>query len=273
MLVSRHRVAVAGRLVRLDFAVVIVPGVVEAERLQDPLPEDIVVFLARHIFDDLPENEIARIVVRPVRARLELERHVPDDFDKLVRRERVTPLFLNELGKSGIARNPRGVVQEVVDHDLRTLLCRIAGQIGGDRGVEFDFAFLDQLQNDRRGEVLRHRADPVFRVRRIRHFPLDVRPAESVLVNHLAGLGDEHRAVELPGVVKRPHDLVDLRGVGTGRRAGSVPGILRRAGSRNEGEPCKREKLYPSNVNHAWISWCVDPTSSPAPFAPVYAES
>ncbi len=77
---------IAGSSARHDRDIVVVAGVVHAERIEDVLLQIPRVALARDLLDDVAEQDVAAVVVDELRPRLEFERRLPRELDDLLGR-------------------------------------------------------------------------------------------------------------------------------------------------------------------------------------------
>ncbi len=174
----------------------VVPRAAHPERVEDPLLHDLGVGLRRDLLDDRAEQEIRRVVVLGLRSRLELQVAAAILQDEVLDPVGIPAHVLEEAGKPRVAGDARRVVEQLVDRDLGARVLAVVGQGVGEGGVELQLAVPDELQHDRRGELLRDRGEAELRVGRVRDLPLEVREAEALLEDHLPVLGDEGRAVE-----------------------------------------------------------------------------
>jgi len=74
--------------------------------------------------------------------------------------------------------------------------------------IEFQPAFVDELQDQERGELLRHRPDFKLRASVVRDVPLPVRETKSTLIEDVALPGDEDRTAEIAVSGASLHDPV-----------------------------------------------------------------
>ena len=77
--------------------------------------------------------------------------------------------------------------------------------------IKFDFAFVDELQDEQRGELLCHRCDFKFGVYLIGDVPLHVCEPKSSLVQDLSLSGHKYRSIEFAGTGASPHNPIYLQ--------------------------------------------------------------
>ena len=78
--------------------------------------------------------------------------------------------------------------------------------------VQPELAFLCQLQDQHRGELLGDRTDAELGVGGVGDAPLGVGQAVGLAVDHPAVIGDEDRALKAALLVIAPHNRIDLFG-------------------------------------------------------------
>jgi hypothetical protein len=131
-------------------------------------------------------------------------------------------LLVEKLGQAGIAGDPRGVGQQVLDRHLRPRRWRI-GVVFRDRIVDRQLALVDQLQDRRGGELLGDGAEAELGVGGVGDIPFAVGRAEALAPDRRAVLGHQDRAAEALGFQIRRDQFTRLFGVvgrGAGRRGG-----------------------------------------------------
>ena len=78
--------------------------------------------------------------------------------------------------------------------------------------IKFDFAFVDELQDEQRGELLRHRCNFKFGVYLIGDVPLHVCEPKSSLVQDLSLSGHKRQeSIEFAGLTASLHDPIYLQ--------------------------------------------------------------
>ena len=82
----------------------------------------------------------------------------------------------------------------MVQRDSISGVFAIVRQVIGDRVIELDFAFLNQLHDEHAAELLAYRSQSKLCVGGIGDVPFTVRHAKGFLINDLALVGHEHRA-------------------------------------------------------------------------------
>jgi len=152
----------------------VIARVLHVQRVEDVLLKVIAVFFAADLLDDVAQQDITGVVILPFLAWLELERLVLREHHDLKGRQRDADGFrLFEVGEIGIARNARRMRKQVMDSDPLPGFRR-ALEIFRNWIIDAKLAFLLKLQNRCCGELLRNRAEPELRIRRVRHVPFKV---------------------------------------------------------------------------------------------------
>jgi len=144
--------------------------------------------------DDRSEDRIAAVRVLELAPRGELEWQGPERRQQVVHRDGVGAMLHQRL-EAGVARDPRGVREQLVNRDV---LGRswIVGQMLGHGVLDGQLAGLLELQDRRRGELLGHRADAERGVRGRDAVRFAIREPEAVPVQHLIVLHDQHVAAQ-----------------------------------------------------------------------------
>ena len=164
-------------------------------RLVDVLVHVVVVALSGHRLDHGAEQDEAVVAVRPLGPRLELGAALAVELHVVGERAELLAVGV-ELGPEDVA-GAAGVRQQLVDRDLGgDLPVGVVGEVRAEGRRELDLAGLDQLQDRDRREHLVHRPDPKARLDRVRDLPLAVGEPVGLAEQHLAVLGDQHRAAE-----------------------------------------------------------------------------
>src|SRR5688572_11748039 len=103
----------------------IIPTTLHAKRLKYPLRDELLVTLARDLFDDVAEQNVAGVRIAKLRARLKIERLL---FHQLHRRGygRGQPHATKEVGELCVVRNARRMGEQMMNRDVapssRTIL-------------------------------------------------------------------------------------------------------------------------------------------------------
>ena len=193
----------------------VVVRVAHAERLEDPLPQEIVDRHARDLLDE-DGDVIGRVAVHPPIARMEGERVRCGAFDHFGQgrgpcrreRDRRRPPFDDARRAREREAEARGVGQDVADghrprgrHQQPVVehhLVRVRRQPLRDRVVEHELAVFPQHHQRRRHDRLGHRHQGEDRVAHHRQVLFLVAPALRLVMHDLALAADErHRAGNL----------------------------------------------------------------------------
>ena len=169
----------------------IVAGVLHAQRIEDVFPEGLLVRFAGDFLNDCAQEKIAGVAVNKFCPRLEFQIAARILLDKVIHRKRVPAHIRKKSRQRRVTWNTRGVTQQIMNRDLRASVLAIVRQVIAESSVQFDFALLNQLQNQSRGELLCDRAETEFRVRLVRNVPLHIGKAQALLVNDLAVLSHQ----------------------------------------------------------------------------------
>ncbi len=172
------------------------PGVRHAERCGDPLGHDLVERLASQLLDEHPEGDEVEVAVPVDGARRVVQRLRHDRGEAR-----------GHVGVPAPQRQPgdesRGVREQLAHRHLLLAVRGEVGEVGGDRFVEAQATFLDELDDRDRGEELRHRGHVEDRVLGGRD-PEAVGQGLAVVVERHrvpAGVGAHH----VPLVPHEPH--------------------------------------------------------------------
>src|ERR1043165_69079 len=103
--------------------------------------------------------------------------------------------------------------EQVGNRGLLSNVFAVIGQVVGEFAVQLDLSLLDQLQNNGRRKLLGDRSESQLRVGCVWNVPLHVRESNPALVNPLAVLRDEGRAVKLAILLRQREHLLNLRRV------------------------------------------------------------
>src|SRR5690606_20925293 len=188
----------------------------EPERLEDAVPEHLIVRTALDLLDDSPQQVVAGVAVGPARAGIEFEREPRKHGDQRIDRILIAGKR-HEIRKPGIARNSCGVRQQVVDRDSIALSGGVVRQDLGNGIIELELTRLYELEDEGGRELFRHGADLEFRRGRVRDLPGHVGKSEAPLEEHPVALGHERGAVEIPEIVIGLEIGRDLRRARNGR--------------------------------------------------------
>ena len=201
---------------------VVVAGVRQPERVEEPLAERVGVGPPRDGLDDGAQHGVARVGVGELAARLEVERVGREPGDEGGRGRR----HARELGVAGegrVPREPARVREQVADPQAVALLGRVV-QVARDGRVEVDLARLDELHHERGRELLGERPDPVPGVGRVGDGPGRVGEPEATLVDDGVAGGHQDGADKAVGVVGGRGAGVEAVGEGLSRRRGRRQG-------------------------------------------------
>jgi hypothetical protein len=159
----------------------------EPQRVEQPLPDVVLVVQPRAARDHLAEQRESEIGVVPARAGLEDLLGVREPGDE--------PLAVGKLERfPDVARHLALQAGQVREHPpQRRAAVRRLGDVLRERVVEVELAGVAQLHDRHRGEGLRDRSDAILRVRRRLDGALDVRDAVRLLPDDRA-VPDDGRA-------------------------------------------------------------------------------
>src|ERR1041385_2181380 len=101
--------------------------------------------------------------------------------------------------------------EQVVNRDLLANVFAVIGQVVGEFAVQLDLSLFNQLQNNGRRKLLGDRSESKLRVGGVWNVALHVRESKPALVNPLAVLRDEARAVKLAILLRQREQLLNLR--------------------------------------------------------------
>ncbi len=180
----------------------------QAQRPRDAGVDEGMELLAGYLFDDLPQQVVAGVVVDEDRARLARERTLPRRRHQFVERVLQPGRGAPVARIHGEVGDAAGVGQQVLDRDLFPLARRVL-QVARNRRVERDLAVVDQQHDGGGREQLGRRADAEHVFGPDRHAQFHVRHAVGLAQQRPAVLEHQRRHAGQLGLEAAGDDAVE----------------------------------------------------------------